>query len=106
MVCACLARFKAQIQRVDKREPDMSRRVQRHLRLGRMRAVAAIAGSAMASWAVGGDLTFDLQFSDGSHTRVPTAGQTYTLDLWAVVRGNNGSLIDESFSNATVVVTS
>ncbi len=56
---------------------------------------AGLAGSAEAG------LTYDLRFSDGSHTQFANVGN-YTLELWAQVSGTNTDHTDDSIVNMTV----
>jgi autotransporter-associated beta strand protein len=63
---------------------------------------AALAGAQQAS----GGLTFDLRFTDGTHTQVATAGSAYTLELWAKVTGTDGTNLNEGIQSALITVMS
>jgi len=82
------------------------------MRLSRTSIQKAVAGVAvgsglMVSGAASAGLVYDLSFADGDHTKVATAGGSYTLELWARVSGTNATSTDEAltFSYVNIVST-
>jgi hypothetical protein len=55
--------------------------------------------------AVAAPITYDLRFADGSHIKSAIPG-LYTADLWVVVRGNDGSNINEGMQSCLVTIMS
>jgi autotransporter-associated beta strand protein len=74
---------------------------------GRKRACAS-AVLAAAVWATSAraGLTYDLRFSDGSHTKIPSVGTTYTLELWARVSGTDANSANDGLTSSYAVILS
>src|SRR6266542_2162505 len=65
-----------------------------------------LAAALAASPQVRAGLTYDLRFSDGTHSVLPTAGATYTVELWAQVGGTDGTTANEGLTNSYVTILS
>jgi hypothetical protein len=55
-----------------------------------------VAGAGAARGAM---FTYDLRFEDGSHTAIAVPGNSYTVDVWGVVTGTNGTTIDDGIQD-------
>jgi hypothetical protein len=81
------------------------------MRLSRTSIQKAVAGVAvgsglMVSGAASAGLVYDLRFADGDHTKVATAGGSYTLELWARVSGTNATSTDETLTYSYINIVS
>ncbi len=68
--------------------------------------VAFGAGLVSTSAANAASIIYDLRFSDGSHRKVPTAGSSYSLELWVRVSGTNGNNLDEGLQSTLTSIVS
>lgn len=66
-------------------------------------ALVVASDSARAAFATG--IHYDLRFTDGSHVRVARAG-TYTVDLWGVLTGIDGTSTDDGIFSSCIVIES
>ncbi len=72
------------------------------------KAVASVAlGAGLVSAGVANaGLVYDLRFTDGSHTRVATAGSSYSLELWVRASGTNGNNLDDGLQSTLTTLVS
>ena len=78
------------------------------MRISRRAIQAAVAmvsaGVSAAAWAV--PVSYDLRFTDGSHSTIPITGQTYPVELWCRVAGTDGNTANEALANSYIVIMS
>jgi autotransporter-associated beta strand protein len=81
-----------------------TRRARRH---ARVHAKTILFAAALATaQPISAGLVYDLRFADGSHNQLVTAGDSYTLELWARVSGTNGNNLDEGIQSSMLKVVS
>jgi autotransporter-associated beta strand protein len=74
---------------------------------GRKRACAsAVLAAAVWTTAAQAGLTYDLRFTDGTRTKVPSVGTTYQMDLWARVSGTDANSANDGLTTSYVAIQS
>jgi len=81
------------------------------MRLSRTSIQKAVAGVAVGTGMVAvtnanAAVVYDLRLASGAHSVNAVAGQSYTVDLWAIVSGTNGTNTDDGIQSSYAKILS